>query len=299
MFEFTRNFYVLPEEGGSESSFTPGQIIIPEQIVEIVEGKSGPIGEIVCDYKNGPDALSIMFDGIEYIVPKSSSSDNVFVYGEMDAVPSFQKYPFCITYGENDLPISFNGWAIYTPTTGGHTISAKVPGAAPKVLSFPKGRTIVSELSRLNKAFGTVSKKKTIIGQLSDLADAAEAGKIGGGSGNGKEYGLIEFIFSNPSQVTINPGETVTLELVCNNEEFLNYDGYVIISNVRSTFTLYNYIIVNFPCYNPQTRHLFVNIYNKSSETAYGLSTFSINAFGLIEFEDSYPEMGGEGEGDK
>ena len=66
----------------------------------------------------------------------------------------------------------------YSPIEEGDKIPEEKP--APKVFTFLKGRTIVSELSRLNKAFGNISKKQTIIGQLSDIADAAEAGKIGG-----------------------------------------------------------------------------------------------------------------------
>ncbi len=279
MFEFTRNFYFLPEEGGSESSFTPGQIIIPEQTVTVSTSYADyELGGIISGTEP-PEKLLIEFDGTGYIVEKATASNGFAYYGEyVDNNPSFNTYPFCIVIED------VVQWYLGARSNGTHTISAKIPEEkSSKVLSFPKGRTIVSELSRLNKAFGTISTKKTIIGQLSDIADAAEAGKIGGGSS--KEYWFMEFVFSNSSQVTINPGETATLELACNNEDFLNYPYDIIISDVR--YALPNYIIVGFPYYNRSTKQLFVNIYNKSSEAGYsfGQSTFSICAFGLVGFE--------------
>lgn len=178
MFEFTRNFYKAPGNGGGSESIGPGTVIIPEQTVETLPPMEGadPSATLDSDYGIGPDKLLINFNGTDYEV-KAVKDGDVYVYDYPLGAKDDRLFRITLFPPQ--------GWVIVTPNQGTYTISAKIPEekSTPKVFTFPKGRTIVSELSRLNKAFGTVSKKKTIIGQLSDIADAAEAGKIGGGSG--------------------------------------------------------------------------------------------------------------------
>lgn len=158
-------------------------IVIPEQIVNTVK----PVGDYPADapieatWPTSPTALLFTVNGNQYVfeekihaIPNQNTGFPRLVryYGDYN----FVECPFYVKISNEPI--------LYTKEPGEYVISAVVAEEkSPIILSFPKGRTIVSELSRINKAFGTISKKKTIIGQLSDIADAAEAGRIGGGSG--------------------------------------------------------------------------------------------------------------------
>ncbi len=179
--------YPEPIEG-----LTPGTIIITEETVETIDNNGFAYGvlynqSVPTDFIP-PMELEVLLNGKSYILKcvHNANNERRYFYGDisesLSSRPIFDNNPVVLQFVMNLFNCS-GIWGLATPEPGTYTISAKIPGAAPKVLCFPKGRTIVSELSRLNKAFGTVSKKKTIIGQLSDIADAAESGKIGGGSG--------------------------------------------------------------------------------------------------------------------
>lgn len=96
-----------------------------------------------------------------------------------------------------------------------------------------KGRTIVSELSRINKAFGTISKKKTIIGQLSDITDAAEAGKIGGGSG-----ALIVHEIIDDGDLRLDKTWQEIYDAMANNTSVFIKDDHAGVDNVSVRFDL-------------------------------------------------------------
>ena len=164
----------------------PETIIITEETVETEDNRSvNLVNQNVPTDFIPPVELEVLLNNKSYILKciHDGSRSPDYYYGDFDGqAPIFDQNPVVLRFTMDAL-INSGIWKIATLNSGTYTISAKVPGAAPKVFTFPKGRTIVSELSRLNKAFGTISKKKTIIGQLSDLADAAESGKIGGGSG--------------------------------------------------------------------------------------------------------------------
>ncbi len=192
--------YPDPIEG-----LTPGTIIITEETVETIHSDGDTGGYALLQNQPllpkdfiPPIELEVFLNDKSYIIKCTHKNelDPNYYYGDVDdfGIPTFDNNPVILRFRQTSA-----SWMLGTLEPGTYTVSAKVPEAKSKVLSFPKGRTIVSELSRLNKAFGTVSKKKTIIGQLSDLADAAEAGKIGGGSGeafmvhvNGKDTPVLD-----------------------------------------------------------------------------------------------------------
>ncbi len=230
---------------------TSGTIIITEETVEIDDNNYFDlINQNVPTDFIPPVELEVLLNNKAYILKCThaelgGSPSPYYYYGDIDGkTPIFDQNPVVLLFGMN-FGNNSGLWSISTSKPGTYTISAKVPGAVPKVLSFPKGRTIVSELSRLNKAFGTVSKKKTIIGQLSDLADAAEAGKIGGGSGeafmvhvNGKDTQVLDKTW----QEIYDALKTTSVYIIRENEEemfvstqeciieaaYNNPDGYIV-----------------------------------------------------------------------
>lgn len=79
------------------------------------------VEELIIDPNNAPETVKVIFDGVPYIVDKTTYDDKL-CYGDYNGSADYTRYPFCVT-----ITASSNMSRIYVQTSGEHTITIQKP----------------------------------------------------------------------------------------------------------------------------------------------------------------------------